>query len=104
MTLLRGDTYDPSSELNSMKKQVEDSSLKKSSIFDLIRTTGVRKATLVSLAGMVFQQLSGVNAVIFYTSDIFKDAGSSMNPDLSSILVALVQVINNSVMIILLTK
>ena len=92
MTILRGDVYDQSGELNSMEREVADASAKKSSIFDLIGTSGTRKATLACLAGMVFQQLSGVNGVIFYTSQIFQDAGSSMDPALASILVALVQV------------
>lgn len=94
MTILRGDVYDQSAELNSIQREVEDSSSRRSSIFDLIGSVAARKATLACLAVMIFQQLSGINAVIFYTSQIFSDAGSDMDSGLASILVALVQVIN----------
>lgn len=51
-----------------------------------------RRALVTSLGLMVFQQLSGVNAVIFYTVPIFKSAGSSLPPDAAAIVVAVVQV------------
>ncbi|KAJ8894780.1 hypothetical protein PR048_000087 [Dryococelus australis] len=35
-------------------------------------TTAAKKALLVSLGLMIFQQLSGINAVVFYLADIFK--------------------------------
>ncbi|XP_054158979.1 facilitated trehalose transporter Tret1-2 homolog [Oppia nitens] len=36
---------------------------------------------------MFFQQFSGINAVLFYLNDIFKDAGSAMDPMVSTCIV-----------------
>lgn len=92
MTVFRGDSYDPSEELAEMQREAEQAASRKSSIFDLIRTRAAKKALLASLGGMFFQQLSGINAVIFYTVTIFQASGSSMSPELASIVIAIVQV------------
>lgn len=93
MEVFRGKNYDASEELSEMQASVEESSTKKNSIFDLIKTSGSRKAVLASLGAMAFQQLSGVNAVIFYTVTIFKAAGSNLDADLAAIIIALVQAV-----------
>lgn len=90
--IFRGDVYDTNVELSNMEAEMESSASKKSSVFDLIKTRGNRKAVLASFGMMAFQQLSGINAVIFYTVTIFEAAGSDMDPDIAAIVVALVQV------------
>lgn len=97
MSVLRGDSYDPSEELAEAQREAEQAALRKSTIFDLIRTPAARKALLASLGGMLFQQLSGINAVIFYTVDIFQASGSSIQEDVASIIVAIVQMIMTAV-------
>lgn len=52
------------------------------------------KAILISLGLMLFQQLSGINAVIFYTVTIFQMSGSAVNENLSTIIVGLVNFIS----------
>ena len=42
---------------------------------------------------MIFRQLSGINAVIFYTVNIFEEAGGIMSPFLSTIIVGIAQVV-----------
>lgn len=42
---------------------------------------------------MVFQQFSGVNALIFYAKRIFDDAGSILNSSVSSVIVGVVQIV-----------
>ncbi|XP_076657783.1 facilitated trehalose transporter Tret1 isoform X2 [Halictus rubicundus] len=91
MSVLRGDVYDASDEINEMQRAVDDSADKNTSFLDMIKSPVDRKAMLASFGMMFFQQASGVNAVIFYTVMIFEASGSSMPPELSSILVALVQ-------------
>ncbi len=48
---------------------------------------------MISIMLMFFQQFSGINAVIFFTNDIFEMAGSTLNPDVCSIIVGVVQVL-----------
>ena len=45
---------------------------------------------------MVGQQLSGMNAVMFYAVDIFNDAGSGLKSIYASIIIAVVQVYFNN--------
>lgn len=70
-----------------LKSQEEQAGIK-----DIVSDTATFKAFIIVLGLMVFQQLSGVNAVIFYTGNIFKSAGSSLSPAYSSIIIGIVQV------------
>ena len=42
---------------------------------------------------MIFRQVNGINAVIFYTVDIFQEAGGILSPFLATIIVGIVQVV-----------
>lgn len=42
---------------------------------------------------MFFQQFSGINAVIFFSVQIFKAAGSNLDPNVCAIIVGVVQVL-----------
>lgn len=92
MTILRGDAYDPSEEIAQIQREAEEATARKSSVFDLVRTRANKRALVASLGCMFFQQMSGINAVIFYTVNIFQASGSSMAPELASVVVAIVQV------------
>lgn len=56
--------------------------LKASELFQ----SGYIKPLLVSMGLMFFQQLSGINAVMFYSVSIFKLSGSSINSNLATII------------------
>lgn len=62
-------------------------------IRDLFSNPTNRKGFIISMMLMFFQQFSGVNAVIFFTVKIFKMAGSSLDPNVCSIIVGVVQVL-----------
>lgn len=52
-----------------------------------------RRAVCLVLGLMGFQQLCGINAIIFYTVDIFQAAGSSVSPWVATMVVGVVQVV-----------
>ncbi|XP_046993102.1 facilitated trehalose transporter Tret1-like [Schistocerca americana] len=88
----RGPHYDVEPELAEMRESVESSAKEKVSLWKAFNTPAARKGVLVAFGLMIFQQLSGVNAVIFYTSDIFKSAGSDIEPAVSTVIVGVMQV------------
>lgn len=97
MEVLRGDTYNPAEELAEMQRSVEEAAGNKLTIMQMVRVPATRKAMLASFGAMAFQQLSGINAVIFYTQTIFEASGSSLSPEVASIVVAAVQMVMSGV-------
>lgn len=89
---LRGHEYDVDSELNELRRQQEESQVNQSSFRSNITKRNVIKAIVICYFLMIFQQLSGINAVIFNTSTIFSSAGASISEAVSSIIIGVIQV------------
>lgn len=91
--LLRGSKYDAQSEIEGVRKiLLVESSTEKSSFMEEIRKPETYKAFIIILSVFFFFQTSGINAVTFYATAIFVDAGIDMTPALATIIIALVQV------------
>ncbi|XP_066587406.1 facilitated trehalose transporter Tret1-like isoform X2 [Prorops nasuta] len=86
---LRGQYYRTDDELNKLENNLTSQG-DRVTFLDLIQ---YKKALIITLGLMVFQQLSGVNTLIFYAEKIFKTAGSSLSSTISSVIVGIVQVI-----------
>lgn len=71
---------------------------------DLFTNVSNRNALIISLCLMLFQQFSGINAVIFYAQGIFESAGSTMDPKICAIIVGVVQVLMTFVSAVLIDK
>jgi len=84
------------SEIESAVSAMEQSGHHGLSLSDLI-SARVLKPLGISVALMFFQQVSGVNAVIFYTSQIFSSAGFSSNPNTPTMIVGAVLVVSTLV-------
>lgn len=59
---------------------------------DIFKTASNIRALVMSLSLVSFQQLSGVNIIVFYTQDIFQATGSSTPAAISAIIMGGVQV------------
>ncbi|XP_061493295.1 solute carrier family 2, facilitated glucose transporter member 2 [Rhineura floridana] len=72
---LRGESYDPTKEIEDMEKEKEEASKEKPiSIWQLITSSTYRQPFLVAIGVHIAQQFSGINAIFYYSTDIFKTA------------------------------
>lgn len=93
---LRGSFNDVEFELEAIQINFDMSSQSKSSVMDVFTRRHIRPF-LLSMGLMLIQQLSGINAVIFYTVAIFKMSGSAMSDHLSTIIVGVVNLLSTFV-------
>lgn len=88
---LRGRNTDVSYEFSEIEKSNKDAEkCENESAFKELFSAKYSRPLIISIGLMFFQQLSGINAVIFYTVSIFKDAGSTIDENLSTIIVGIV--------------
>lgn len=87
----RAKNYEPIVEITELEK--EDEVRRSEDIKSALMKKSSQKAIKIGLGLMFFQQLSGINAVIFYTSAIFKDASIEIEPEHATIIVGVIQII-----------
>nr|CAD7260354.1 unnamed protein product [Timema shepardi] len=97
--------YDISYEISHMKNRLDEAvsiaSMKKHGFWGDVRetlakfswTSPAAEASKIVFGLMLFQQMSGIDAVLFYTVEIFQGAGSSMSAYTCTIIVGVVQVL-----------
>lgn len=90
---LRGSAYNCENELEEIKEILQNNSESKVSLMEILSTTAAKKSLLICFSLMFFQQMSGVNAIIFYTSSIFGYAKSGLTESTATIIVGVMQVI-----------
>ena len=62
------------------------------SLKDLALKTEYRRPALIVLSLMVLMQIGGINAVLFYLTDIFLKADTGYSTELQTIIVSIFQV------------
>lgn len=90
---LRGRNYDVDSELSNLQMKADLAKSQPVSFASAITKKTALKALLICYALMLFQQLSGINAVIFNTSAIFDSAGATIPAAIATIIIGVIQVI-----------
>uniref|UniRef100_A0A1L8DIJ3 Facilitated trehalose transporter Tret1 n=2 Tax=Nyssomyia neivai TaxID=330878 RepID=A0A1L8DIJ3_9DIPT len=98
LQFLRGKTAEGvQEEALKIQEAVDESMKNKGTIKDLISNKGNLKALIICAGLISFQQLSGINVVLFYSQIIFAKTGSSLEPAIATIIVGIVQVIASGV-------
>lgn len=69
---LRGSQYNYQPELDELKNERDERTANKSSLGKALKRTNTIRALCISLGLMFFQQMCGINVVIFYSASIFK--------------------------------
>lgn len=102
---LRG-TADIQDEMDELRAELERSKLLPLvTLAEMWRQKSLRRATTISIVIMLSQQLSGINAILFYSTSIFRDAGLSQQAALQATLgMSLVNVLMTGVSLVLVDR
>ncbi|XP_031347137.1 facilitated trehalose transporter Tret1-like [Photinus pyralis] len=88
---LRGKYYDVEKELEGLKLDLGEQLQKKVPFCVSIKKKAAKKAIFISLAMMILQQVSGINAVVFYTAAIFDSTGVHIDSKVSTLILGVLQ-------------
>lgn len=100
---LRGSAADIDKEFLELQRNHEEAQNKSASIKDLFSRTNIKLLGIV-LGLMFFQQMSGINAVIFYTTKIFKESGSNLDEKICTTIIGVVNFISTFIAATLIDK
>lgn len=88
-------TDEPTEEIADLEK--EETLRKTLNVREALKKKSSKKAMLISFGLMFFQQVSGINAVIFYTMTIFKASNTDIKPEFATIIVGALQVVATAI-------
>lgn len=80
-------------ELEEIKSNVDEAFANKASFMDIFKSKGLTRALIISVGLVALQQFSGINIVLFFAQTIFTEAGSSLSPEICTIIIGVVQVL-----------
>ncbi|XP_034102197.1 facilitated trehalose transporter Tret1-like [Drosophila nasuta] len=90
MKWLRGKDADYSADMNAM---VAESKKEKPKVLEGMMRKASVMGMCISITLMFLQQFTGINAIIFYATSIFQDAGTGLSPDWCTVILGIAQVI-----------
>lgn len=84
-------------EADEMQAEIDEAFKNEARISDLFKVKANFKALVYTCLLAAFQQLSGINVVLFYMESIFQSAKSSLDTSVATIIVGVVQVLASAV-------
>lgn len=93
MLLLRGEEYDIYTELEEFQEQIDEGKSRKQSFRVLFSSRAVVRATIAVMGLLSFLSFSGINVVIFYAEKIFAAGTSAIKPQISTMVIGVMQVV-----------
>lgn len=92
---LRGAQYDPQIEIDELQRELEESKKNKIDFRESMKMRSTKVAVLIGIGLMTFQQVNGINAVIFYSTDIIQSAQIQLSSEISTILLGVINLGEN---------
>ncbi|XP_026199472.1 solute carrier family 2, facilitated glucose transporter member 8 [Anabas testudineus] len=101
LRFLRG----PDAPIEWERSRIENACDEQGSSFQMsdLKDPGVYKPLVIGIMLMIFQQMSGINAIMFYAETIFEEAHFKES-DLASVIVGLIQVVFTAVAALIMDK
>lgn len=87
---LRGDNYNAEPEMKRLKKQLDEG---ETSTWAALKRPNTLRGLAITCGMMVFFQMSGINALIYFAGTIFDKADSSLSSDFETIVTGVVQLL-----------
>lgn len=101
MKWLRGDDTDISREMSAM---AADAIKTTATVGETLGRSSARKGLIIGIVLMVFQQFTGINAILFYSTRIFEQAKIGRSAFLCTIILGVVQIVSTIAAMVLVEK
>ncbi|XP_068146123.1 facilitated trehalose transporter Tret1-2 homolog [Drosophila tropicalis] len=101
LKFLRGKDTDNTAELNQL---AEESKKEKVRATDALFRKATLKGLFLAVFLMLFQQFTGINAIVFYSSQIFKSANTGISANLCTILLGIIMVLSTVMAVFLVDR
>lgn len=75
--------------------EMKEEKLTEKFTFSSLKQRAIRQPLIISVLLVILNQFTGCYIILGYTTKVFKDAGSSLTPIESSILIVIVQIVAN---------
>ncbi|XP_068147231.1 facilitated trehalose transporter Tret1-2 homolog [Drosophila tropicalis] len=102
---LRGKDADIQDELKEILEETQKSNdAEKVNVFAALKRPLTRKGLAIAVLLQMFQQWTGINAILFYSASIFEETGVGIEGKYCAILIAVVQVVTTVVAVAIIDK
>ncbi|XP_018897624.2 facilitated trehalose transporter Tret1 isoform X1 [Bemisia tabaci] len=101
---LRGRDYDIYAEIRVIEAVVQEGRDVEVTYGDFISDAASFRGIIIAMGLFFFQQMCGINVVIFYMNTVFETAGSTISPTLATVIIGIVQVLATALSVYMMDK